>query len=76
MRRWILGVAVVVAVLSSGTASAVAGPGSDGAGPDPLPTSWQTPEATPVGTLLANPVKIEVGGAVAFVLDVERFERY
>jgi uncharacterized protein YaaQ len=33
------------------------------------------PEATPVGTFLANPVKVQVGGAVAFVLDVERFER-
>lgn len=34
------------------------------------------PEATPVGTFLANPVKVQVGGAVAFVMDVERFERY
>ena len=34
------------------------------------------PEATPVGTFMANPVKVQVGGAVAFVLDVERFERY
>jgi uncharacterized protein YaaQ len=34
------------------------------------------PEATPVGTFMANPVKVEVGGAVAFVVDVERFERY
>jgi uncharacterized protein YaaQ len=33
------------------------------------------PEATPVGTFLANPVKVQVGGAVAFVVDVERFER-
>jgi uncharacterized protein YaaQ len=33
------------------------------------------PEATPVGTFMANPVKVEVGGAVAFVVDVERFER-
>jgi uncharacterized protein YaaQ len=34
------------------------------------------PEATPVGTFMANPVKVQVGGAVAFVMDVERFERY
>jgi uncharacterized protein YaaQ len=34
------------------------------------------PEATPVGTFMANPVKVQVGGAVAFVVDVERFERY
>jgi uncharacterized protein YaaQ len=34
------------------------------------------PEATPVGTFLTNPVKVQVGGAIAFVLDVERFERF
>ena len=34
------------------------------------------PEATPVGTFMANPVKIQVGGAIAFVMDVERFERF
>ncbi len=34
------------------------------------------PEATPIGTFMANPVKIQVGGAIAFVVDVERFERY
>jgi uncharacterized protein YaaQ len=34
------------------------------------------PEAAPVGTFLANPVKVQVGGAVAFVVDVERFERF
>jgi uncharacterized protein YaaQ len=34
------------------------------------------PEATPVGTFLSNPVKVQVGGAIAFVLDVERFERF
>lgn len=34
------------------------------------------PEATPVGTFMANPVKVQVGGAVAFVVDVERFERF
>ena len=34
------------------------------------------PEATPVGTFLTNPVKVQVGGAIAFVMDVERFERF
>jgi uncharacterized protein YaaQ len=34
------------------------------------------PEATPVGTFLTNPIKVQVGGAIAFVLDVERFERF
>ncbi len=34
------------------------------------------PEATPVGTFLTNPVRVQVGGAIAFVLDVERFERF
>jgi uncharacterized protein YaaQ len=34
------------------------------------------PEAMPVGTFMANPVKVQVGGAVAFVVDVERFERF
>jgi len=34
------------------------------------------PEATPVGTFLANPVKVQVGGAIAFVMDVERFARF
>ena len=34
------------------------------------------PEATPVGTFLTNPVKVQVGGAIAFVLDVARFERF
>ena len=33
------------------------------------------PEATPVGTFLTSPVKVQVGGAIVFVLDVERFER-
>src|SRR5688572_3428998 len=26
------------------------------------------PEATPVGTFLTNPIKVQVGGAIAFVL--------
>jgi uncharacterized protein YaaQ len=34
------------------------------------------PEAMPVGTFMANPVRVQVGGAVAFVVDVERFERF
>lgn len=34
------------------------------------------PEATPVGTFMTNPVKVQVGGVIAFVLDVERFERF
>lgn len=34
------------------------------------------PEATPVGTFLSSPVKVQVGGAIAFVLDVERFQRF
>jgi len=34
------------------------------------------PEATPVGTFLTNPIKVQVGGAIAFVIDVERFERF
>jgi uncharacterized protein YaaQ len=34
------------------------------------------PEATPVGTFLTNPVKVQVGGAIAFVLDVEEFRRF
>lgn len=34
------------------------------------------PEATPVGTFLTSPVKVQVGGAIAFVMDVERFERF
>jgi uncharacterized protein YaaQ len=34
------------------------------------------PEATPVGTFLANPVKVQVGGAIAWVIDVERFQRF
>jgi uncharacterized protein YaaQ len=33
-------------------------------------------EAAPVGAFLASPVKVPVGGAVVFVLNVEQFERY
>ena len=34
------------------------------------------PETTPVGTFLTNPVKVQIGGAIAFVMDVERFVRF
>ncbi len=33
-------------------------------------------EATTPGGFLPNPVKVPVGGAVLFVLNVEQFERY
>lgn len=33
-------------------------------------------EATAPGGLMHNPLKVPVGGAVVFVLDVERFERF
>lgn len=34
------------------------------------------PDASPVGAFMPNPVKVQVGGAVVFVVDVARFERY
>ncbi len=34
------------------------------------------PDAGPVGTFIPSPVEVEVGGAVTFVVDVERFERF
>lgn len=34
------------------------------------------PEAGSVGAFMADAVKVQVGGAVTFVLDVERFERF
>jgi uncharacterized protein YaaQ len=34
------------------------------------------PDTRPVGTFLPNPVKVQVGGAIVFVMGVERFERY
>src|SRR5438132_11369084 len=34
------------------------------------------PDAAPVGTFMPSPVKVLVGGAIVFVVDVERFERY
>ena len=33
------------------------------------------PTMEPVGTVLPSPVKVMVGGAIIFVLDVERFEK-
>jgi uncharacterized protein YaaQ len=34
------------------------------------------PDAGPVGTYFPSPVEVEVTGAIAFVMDVERFERF
>ena len=34
------------------------------------------PDAAPVGTFMPSPVKVLVGGAVCFVMDVQRFERF
>ncbi len=34
------------------------------------------PDAGPVGVFMPSPVKVLVGGAVIFVMDVERFERF
>ena len=34
------------------------------------------PDAGPVGTFMRSPVKVLVGGAITFVVDVERFERF
>jgi uncharacterized protein YaaQ len=34
------------------------------------------PDAAPVGPFMPSPVKVLVGGAVCFVMDVERFERF
>lgn len=33
-------------------------------------------EASPPGAFIPSPVKVPVGGAVVFVLDVEQFERF
>jgi uncharacterized protein YaaQ len=33
------------------------------------------PDVMPSGTFIPNPVKVTVGGAVIFVVDIERFER-
>ncbi len=34
------------------------------------------PDAGPIGVFMPSPVKVLVGGAVIFVMDVERFERF
>jgi uncharacterized protein YaaQ len=34
------------------------------------------PDATAVGAFVPNPIKVPVGGAIAFVLDVEQFDRF
>lgn len=34
------------------------------------------PDAGPAGTYIAAPVEVEVGGAIAFVVNVERFEQF
>jgi uncharacterized protein YaaQ len=34
------------------------------------------PDAAPIGSFLPTPIAVEVGGAVVFVLPVERFERF
>ncbi|MGC8834715.1 MAG: cyclic-di-AMP receptor [Armatimonadota bacterium] len=34
------------------------------------------PDTSQVGAFIPSPVKVLVGGAIAFVLDVERFERF
>jgi len=34
------------------------------------------PDTRPIGTFLPHPVKVQVGGAIVFVVNVERFERY
>ena len=33
------------------------------------------PDAAPIGAFMSSPVKVQVGGAVTFVMNVERFER-
>jgi uncharacterized protein YaaQ len=34
------------------------------------------PDAGPIGVFMPSPVKVLVGGAVSFVVDVDRFERF
>ncbi len=34
------------------------------------------PDASPVGSFMPSPVKVLVGGAVVFVMDVEQFHRF
>jgi len=37
--------------------------------------SLPPPDVMPAGSFIPNPIKVTVGGAVVFVVDVERFER-
>jgi uncharacterized protein YaaQ len=37
--------------------------------------SMPPPDVMPAGTFIPNPVKVTVGGALVFVVDVERLER-
>jgi len=37
--------------------------------------SLPPPDVMPAGTFIPNPVKVSVGGAIIFVVNVERFER-
>jgi uncharacterized protein YaaQ len=34
------------------------------------------PDVGAIGTFLPSPVEVEVGGAIAWVIDVERFEQF
>lgn len=34
------------------------------------------PDASPVGTFVPNPIKVPVGGAIAWVINVDQFERF
>ncbi|MHB0998697.1 MAG: cyclic-di-AMP receptor [Armatimonadota bacterium] len=34
------------------------------------------PDAGAIGVFMPSPVKVQVGGAVAFVIDIDRFERF
>lgn len=34
------------------------------------------PDTAPIGTFLPTPIAVQVGGAVVFVMPVERFERF
>jgi uncharacterized protein YaaQ len=34
------------------------------------------PDAGAIGVFMPSPVKVQVGGAIVFVIDIERFERF
>ena len=38
--------------------------------------SLPPPDVMPAGTFIPSPIKVSVGGAVIFMVDVERFERF